>query len=166
MLHLLDASALITANRLYYPLERVPEFWEWLVHQAEHGRLKMPLEMIEEIADGTDNLAEWMADHSNRDPLLLDEDADVVLVQRVINEGYAADLNDVEIEKIGRDPFLIAAVLRSPSDRCVVTAETSKPTSIRANRRVPDVCNSLGLRWTDSFGLIRALDFSTSWKRG
>ena len=34
MLFLLDASVLITANNTYYPIERVPEFWEWLAHQA------------------------------------------------------------------------------------------------------------------------------------
>ena len=36
VLYLLDANVLIDANRDYYPIERVPEFWEWL---AEMGRL-------------------------------------------------------------------------------------------------------------------------------
>lgn len=31
MLYLLDANVIIDANRDYYPLERVPEFWAWLV---------------------------------------------------------------------------------------------------------------------------------------
>ncbi len=162
MLHLLDANVLITANRLYYPLERVPEFWDWLVHQAAAGNVKMPLEMIEEISD---ELAEWIADRDHRNALLLAEDADVALVQRVIDQGYAPDLDDKEVEIVGRDPFLIAAALHDPTSRSVVTVEVSKPGRQRANRHVPDVCNSLGVRWTDSFGLIRALDFSTSWRR-
>lgn len=166
MLHLLDANVLITANRLYYPLERVPEFWEWLVHMGQTDQIKMPLELVEEVRDGSDGLAEWMSDQDHLDALLLDEDADVELVQRVINEGYAPDLDDKEIEIIGRDPFLIAAALRSAADRCVVTTEVSKPGRRRANRHVPDVCNSLSVRWMDSFGLIRALNFSTSWRRG
>lgn len=160
MLHLLDANVLITANRLYYPLERVPEFWSWLLHMGEVGNVKLPLEVFEEI---TDDLTEWL--QANRDILLLDEDADVALVRRVLEHGYAPDLNDVEIEKIGRDPFLIAAALRSPTERLVVTTETSKPGSLRANRKVPDVCKNLGVRSMDSFELIRALDFSTSWQR-
>ena len=31
MLYLLDANVLIDANRDYYQIERVPEFWEWLI---------------------------------------------------------------------------------------------------------------------------------------
>ena len=57
MLHLLDANVLITANRDYYPLERVPEFWEWLLHHGTNGQVKMPIEMVEEIREGTDDLA-------------------------------------------------------------------------------------------------------------
>ncbi|WP_149803942.1 DUF4411 family protein [Mesorhizobium sp. NFR06] len=49
--------------------------------------------------------------------------------------------------------------------RLVVTVEVSKPAAQRANRKIPDVCNGLGLRWIDSFELIRTLDFSTSWRR-
>ena len=30
MLYLLDANVLITANNLYYPIDSVPEYWEWL----------------------------------------------------------------------------------------------------------------------------------------
>ena len=31
MLYLLDANVFIDANRDYYPLDRFPEFWDWLV---------------------------------------------------------------------------------------------------------------------------------------
>lgn len=44
---------LITANRDYYPLDRVPEFWEWLVHHGTSGQVKIPIEMVEEIREGT-----------------------------------------------------------------------------------------------------------------
>jgi Domain of unknown function (DUF4411) len=164
LLHLLDANILITANRLYYPLDRVPEFWEWLVYQGSEGKLKMPLEMVEEIREGTDDLADWLSDRANLDALCLDEEADVALVRRVIDEGYAPDLTDQEVEIIGRDPFLISYGLKSRNDRCVVTNEISKPGKQRANRKVPDVCNQMQVAWMDSFGIIRALDFSTSWR--
>ena len=126
MLHLLDANVLITANRLYYPLERVPEFWEWLVHHATAGQIKMPLEMVEEIREGTDDLADWLSDRDHLDALRFDEEADVALVQRVINNGYAPDLNDQEVEIIGRDPFLISYALQALVGRCVVTDRISQ----------------------------------------
>jgi hypothetical protein len=164
VLHLLDANVLITAHRLYYPLDRVPEFWEWLVQMGSDKRLKVPLEMIEEVCDGTDDLATWLSDDRHRSALQLDEQADVILVQHAINNGYAPDLNDQEIEILGRDPFLLAYALRDRAARCVVTTEVSKPRRLRANRHLPDVCNQLQITWMDSFGLVRALDFSTSWK--
>lgn len=160
MLHLLDANVLITANRLYYSLDRVPEFWDWLAHMGEIGNVKVPREMLEEV---TDDLADWVSE--NRDALLLDEEVDIELVRRTTDNGYAPDLNDVEIEKIGRDPFLVAAALRDPTVRLVVTTEVSKPNAQRANRKVPDVCDSLGVSWMDSFAMIRSLDFSTSWRK-
>lgn len=155
---------LITANRDYYPLARVPEFWEWLLHYGADGQVKIPTEMFEEISAGTDDLSEWLEERDHRDLLRLNEDADVALVQQAINDGYAPDLLDHEVEKIGRDPFLIAYALQAPNDRCVVTTEVSKPRRQRANRHLPDVCTQLSVRCINSFELRQALNFSTSWR--
>jgi len=122
----------------------------------------MPVEMIEEIREGTDDLSEWISDRDHLATLSLAEEAEVALVQRVINEGYARDLTDQEIEVIGRDPFLISYALQAPAGRCVVTNEVSKPRRLR--RHVPDVCNLLGIVSMDSFRLIKDLNFSTSWR--
>jgi hypothetical protein len=164
LLHLLDANVLITANRQYYPLDRVPEFWEWLLYWGLEGLIKVPTGIVEEICAGTDDLAEWMSDHEHKIALEFDEEADVALVRRVIDEGYAADLDDEEIEVLGRDPFLVAYALRELEERCVVTSEVSRPGRSRANRHVPDVCDQLAVQCMDSFGLIRSLNFSTSWR--
>lgn len=119
MLYLLDANTLIDAKRDYFQFERVPEFWDWLQNQGKIGNIKVPLEIYEEFeesrkSDGSrDELSEWAASSAVREALLLAEDADPELVAFVTTNGYAADLEDDEIEKIGRDPFLIAYALRS-----------------------------------------------------
>ncbi len=75
MLYLLDANVLIDANRDYYPLERVPEFWEWLVDRGNRQRAKIPVEMYEEVLAGNNgDLTRWLK--RNRGVLLLDEDVD------------------------------------------------------------------------------------------
>ena len=102
MLYLLDANVLIDAGRYYYPIERVPEFWGWLVHIGESSAVKIPIEIYEEIKDGTDDLAIWSKDDATEKALLLVQDSDPSLVARVIDEGYANDLTDDEVEKIGR----------------------------------------------------------------
>ncbi len=170
MLHLLDANVLITANNLYYPIEGVPEFWEWIAYMGEKGALKIPLENFEEIKDGSkdgfkDLLFGWIQQDDVKAALILDEPVNGALVARVINEGYAPDLTDDEILQLGRDPFLIAYGLASPADRCVVTTEASKPRKIRQNRRIPDVCNGMGVTWCDTFAMTRALGFTTKWKK-
>jgi hypothetical protein len=45
MLYLLDANVLITANNTYYPIDTVPEYWEWVGHQATARALKIPVEI-------------------------------------------------------------------------------------------------------------------------
>lgn len=164
MLFLLDANVLIDANRDYYPMTRVPEFWEWLTHQARIGAVKVPREIYSEPRAGRDELGDWLKRGHDGSHLLLQEEADVALVRRVVEQGYASDLTDEEVLKLGHDPFLIAYALADPSARCVVTMEASKPSAIRANRRVPDVCRDFGITTRNTFQFIRLLDFSTSWR--
>jgi len=163
LLYLLDANVLIDANRDYYPIKRVPEFWEWLEDAGENGNAKVPFEVYEEISGGSDALANWAKQDSIKTALLFQEEVDVSSVSYVIDDGYASDLTDDEVEKIGRDPFLIAYALRDSGGRCVVTTEVSKPRRRRANRHLPDVCNTLGVRCCNTFEFVRALDFSTRW---
>ena len=168
MLYLLDANFLIDAKRDYYPIHRIPEFWDWLAYLGEQGIVKVPREVYEKVTDAKDDdLADWL--RINRDALLFDEDADPQLVDYVIGHGYAVDLTDDELEKLNEDPFLIAYALTEIAQRCVVTTERSKPSKERANRHIPDVCDDLGVcclhifRYRDTPGLIEALDFRTDW---
>ena len=166
VLYLLDANVLIDANRDYYPIERVPEFWEWLAEMGRLGRVKIPQEFYEEIVlpkpEREDVLVDWMTDH--RDDLLFDEVVEVDLVAQVTELGYADDLTDEEIEKVGRDPFLIAYAIAGAPDRRVVTNERSRPSRRRANRHLPDVSNDFDVGCLNTFGLIQELDFRTNWK--
>jgi len=167
MLYLLDANVLITANSTYYPIDQIPEFWGWVHYQAAAGRIKIPREILEEIMAGRkdkDPLLDWIHTPEIETALLLDESVDVALVQRVVSNGYATDLRDDEIEKIGRDPFLIAYALAKPASRTVVTTEVSRPSVQRANRKVPDVCQAVGVTSCGPFALNKALGFKTGWK--
>jgi hypothetical protein len=168
MVFLLDANVLITAHHLYYPVDAVPEFWDWLVHQGNAGEIKMPIETLEEVKGGSINaerdlLFAWIQDDAHKAAILFDEDVRPGLVQRVIAH-YAGDLTDDELEAIGRDPFLIAHALADPGNRCVVTTEVSKRRFQRQNRRIPDVCGDAGVQCCDTFTMLRTLSFSTRWR--
>lgn len=164
LLYLLDTNVLVDANRDYYPLERVPEFWAWMAEMGERGRVKIPLEMYEEIREGQDSLTDWAKQDKIKQALLLDEEAEVPSVSTVINTGYASDLTDVEVIKLGHDPFLVAYALKAVTERVVVTMEVSKPSRQRANRHLPDVCRQFQIRSCNTFQFIRELDFKTNWR--
>ena len=167
MLYLLDANVLITANSTYYPLDQVPEFWSWVYDQAASNRIKIPREIMEEIKAGRkddDLLLDWICTAEIEAALLLDEAVDSALVQQVVTAGYAPDLRDDEVEKLGRDPFLIAYALVHPAERTVVTTEVSRPSTLRANRKIPDVCQAVGALSCGPFALNKALGFRTGWK--
>ena len=168
LLYLLDANVLIDANRDYYPITRVPEFWDWLLEMGRLDRIKVPQEFVEEVIlppppeERPDPLVDWLK--ANRDAIVLDEEVDVDLVACVTEKGYGSDLTDEEIEKIGRDPFLLAYALVDIQERCVVTTEHSKPSRTRANRKLPDVGRDFNVRCTNTFALIRDLNFHTDWR--
>jgi hypothetical protein len=165
LLYLLDANVLIDANRDYYPLSRVPEFWEWLRHHGSIDNVKIPIEVLEELQDGKDDLAIWSKNKETVDALTLNEDADPIVVASIVSEGYAPDLTDDEIDKIGRDPFLIAYAFSDLGNRAVVSTEVSKPSTQRANKKVPDVCRGFGVPCLNTFQFLRGLDFRTSWSK-
>lgn len=169
MLYLPDSSVLITASHSYYPVDAVPEYWEWLTHMGAAGNVKLPFEIFDEMRDGPDGegkdlLFAWLQDDLNKKNLLLDEEVDPDLVQKVLMEGYAPDLTDDQIEEIGRDPFLIAYAMAG-KERCVVTVETSQPKKQRQNRKIPDVCRSMGVQCCNPFEFNRRLGFRTHWKK-
>ena len=46
MLYLIDANVIIDAKDRYYQIDRVPEYWQWLIHRARSGSLKIPFEIF------------------------------------------------------------------------------------------------------------------------
>lgn len=157
-LYLMDANVPIRAHGDYYPLDRIAPFWEWLLAMAEAGHVKMPRQIYEEVAKSPDLLGQWLRRSEVRKAIILAETTDMVAVQTVISQGYAADLDDVELLTLTRDPFLVAAALGG-HDRVVVTREVSKPGKKRANRKVPDVCATMSVGCINDFELWRRLNF-------
>ncbi len=166
MIYLFDANTLIQAKNEYYPLEHIPQFWDWMVEQGNAGRIKIPFEVFDEIAAFQDDLSDWIRCSEVKTALLLDEAVDPSLLRRVMEIGYQSKdplFNETDIEKIGRDAFLIAYASVS-NQRVVVTKEVSKPGKQRGNRKIPDVCDSIGIVCKRDFEIYRALGFSLAGK--
>lgn len=162
MPYLLDANVLIDADRDYYPIERVPEFWAWLLDQAECGVIAIPTEMYDEVVAGKGLLVDWLKGH--KETLILGAEPDPRLVRDVLSSGYGANLTEDEIASVGNDPFIVAYALAPEERASVVTTEVSKPSAQRGNRRLPDVCQALGVPCINTFKLVKELNFRTGWR--
>jgi hypothetical protein len=158
--YLLDANVLIRAHEDYYGIDQVPQFWDWLLQQAAADLVKMPFEIHQEIAISTGPLRDWICDAPIMRRLVLEEEVNQNLVERVLTTGYGSNLTDSDLEKVGQDPFLVAYGLAAQG-RVIVTKEVSAPSKQRANRKVPDVCNSVRVPWMKDFDCYKILGFTT-----
>lgn len=79
-------------------------------------------------------LGQWLRRPEVKPAIILNEPTNRAAVAQVIAQGYASDLEDVELLARTRDPFLIAAALLGPG-WIVATREVSKPGRVRANRK-------------------------------
>jgi ribosomal protein S8 len=165
MIYILDANVLVDSNRDFYPINRVPEFCEWLLHCADSNIIKIPDEILIDIKKGNDQLTDWVKKKEVETVLRFATKLDGKLLQQVYDEGYAKDLTDVEIETIGSDACLISYALTDKENITVVTTESSKPTKKRSNKHIPDVCNQLGVEHCSAFEMFKVLDFRTSWNK-
>ncbi len=161
-MYLIDANVLIRADADFYPLDRLPQFWDWLVACGEAGDVAIPREIYDEIVAYDDDLADWIKKEDVKSALILDEEPDPAQVQDVLLAGYMFNdprFDDGQLQKIGRDAFLVAYA-KQEEGRVIVTREVSKPTKELGNRHVPDVCNDCDVEWTTDFEMYRLLNFS------
>lgn len=161
-MYLLDANVLIEANETYYPIDRLPQFWDWLITMAAAGEVKMPFEIHEEISPQPGLFKNWLSDAGIKKALILDEAVDNHAVAHVVN-AYGGPLTDSDTEKMGRAPFLIAYGLIH-ADRIIVTKEISRPSAQKGNRKIPDVCNDVGVKWIRDFEMYKILNFTLAGK--
>ena len=169
VVYLIDANVLMTAANSHYPIDVFPVFWDWLEFQIGQGSIRMPREVFDEVKDGGDDeeidqLYAWIQREHLKDALVLPEEADIAIVQEVMDASYSP-LNDIQLEQIGQDPFLVASAKVQPDTRCVVTYEKSAPLTAPQNRKIPDACDTAGVRCCDPMSMLRELGFSSNWRR-
>lgn len=168
MIYLVDANVVMQAANTYFRHSWVPEFWSWLRHHGSLGNIKMPLEIFQEIKDGSNNsekdeLFAWASEKKNKDAILLADSVTSPLIKTVMEKGYSLTLNEVQLQMIGQDPFLVAHALKDPANRCVVTHEVSRPKAAAHNRKLPDACASVGVACCTPFQMMQSLGFKTAW---
>lgn len=167
MQYILDANVLITANRSYYEIDRIPHFWDWIAKQAAKDIIGIPEEMMREITPDKryNSFLIWLA--NNRSSLSLEREQIQPHLSTVFRRGYGIDISDQTSagfsESNANDAVLVAYALADRLNRKVVTLESVQRTGdqlpIPRRRKIPLVCRQLSVECIDTFQLIRELDF-------
>ena len=167
---LVDENVLINASRDIYPPDRIPEFWRWLRHWVDKGRVRTLKRITKRLKHDAqpgkpeDELSRWIRNHERE---LCVEHPHKDAVDRVLRDGYeVTSLADMS-RGDPNDVFLIAAALAAPGKRVVVTMEDPHRRAKKGRkRRIPYVCDRLGVKRASLFRMLRELDFRTSDWRG
>ncbi len=153
-LYCLDANVLIQAWRKYYSPKLCPSYWEVLDGLGAAGRLFIPAAVAEEIKRGEDELQKWLK-------------ASRIVVRPItgmVTQNWAAILaKDPKHQHLvdnvkGRslaDPWVIAHAM---TENAVVVTKEELMTAANSNRiKIPNVCEAMGVRWVDDFGMLEEL---------
>lgn len=161
-MYLIDANVLINAARDYYEFGRVDEYWSWILYQCHIEKVKIPNPIYNEIMSGNDELAIWSKE--NTKTIILNENLDHSLFNKVLSEGYSVTKENNDPLKVDSDCQLISFAMADISNRTIVTAE-KKNNKVGQNRHIPSVCEDLGVKYCDPFEFGRQLNFSTKWEK-
>jgi hypothetical protein len=161
--YLLDANIFIQAHRTYYAFDICPGFWNSLVHFGQKGVVVSIDRVCNELKEG-DVLDNWknkvardiFLPSDNHETLTAYAEA-VRWVQQQTRFKAAA-----KSEFAGDVDAWVIAYAKS-SDLIVVTHEEPSPNS-KASVKIPDVCDALGVQWTNTFKMLRNLEIFYHWQ--
>lgn len=152
MTYLLDANVFIQAKNLHYGLDFCPAFWQWLLDNNAAGRVFSIDKVADEIAEGGDELTDWMRDHGNG--LFVKTGAAVAAKFGAVSSWamqqqyeHAAINTFLQVA----DYYLIAHALAD--GHVVVTHEV--PANSNKRIKIPNVCIGLNLRFMTPYEMLR-----------
>lgn len=150
----MDANFFIQGWNKYYSPDFCPAYWQHIDALGQHGRLFVSSAVRDEIAKKDDPLAEWLL---NRRYLIKERGTNV---GQCLTKIYATDpLHQYLVSQRGRsaaDPWVIAHAMAEGA--VVVTKEEKVTAPSQKSIKIPNVCDKMGVRWIDDFGLIRELN--------
>lgn len=142
----IDTCSLITGWR-YYPPDIFSGLWEHLEELSSKGMLHSTEEVLVELKRNDDELLRWAKSQSGL--FMPVDDGIQVEVLRVLKDH--PKLYDIEKNKSGADPFVIAHALQN--GYTVVTEE--KKSGNFGKPKIPDVCEHYGIRNINLINLLR-----------
>ena len=141
MKYIFDANILIRSSRIDFEKDKdeFNDFMHWLISLIKSGVIIIPESVCAEILGGDDLLAEWCKNHVKKHKI--DDSVAAPFLQRAL-EAYGAE-DTKTIEKIQSDAFVIAHAMAH--DGTVVTYEKESQATSAKNKKIPSICEKLGI---------------------
>lgn len=141
MTYLLDTNTLIQSKDIDFPFDQYPHFWDWLLDMGTKGIITLPQNIFDELLAGQDNLSDWIVSH--KDDITIQDSHGAYQELQCVLDKYGPDIQERDIEKIENDALLIAHARYCCGT--VVTYEKPKNTNVPRNKKIPNICDSLGI---------------------
>ena len=155
--YILDANVFIEAARRYYAFDLAPPFWENLVRYAANGRIQSIDRIKKELEQGNDELATWATTQFSNAFASTDEKDVIEFYGEVMGWVQAQDqFSDAAKAEFAADVDGWLVAYAKSKGHIVVTHEVLNP-SIRRKVPIPNVCEAVGVRYIDTFEMLRQL---------
>ncbi len=152
MLFLLDANALIEANKRYYAKDICPAFWDFL--DAKSNDIKSIKSVYDELLKGNDELVNWAKERKELFLSVDDKGTQIEFggIASFLSTSKYAQSKDFGRFMGGADPWIIAKA--KLLNATVVTHEKSIDNNAK-RPKIPNICADLGVKVVNTFDLIR-----------
>lgn len=108
-IYVIDTSSLIELNQ-WYPSSNFPSFWQKVETLIEAGRLKAPIQVLNEIKRKDDDISKWCNDMRNK--LFVNDNEEIRRIANNILENNPRLLNPYKPNKDEcADPYVVALAI-------------------------------------------------------
>ena len=155
--YVLDTNVFIEAARRYYAFDIAPPFWESLVLHAANGRIYSIDRVKQELERGKDELATWATSQFN-DAFASTDEEDVIesyseVISWVQAQEQFLDAAKADFAAVA-DGWLVAYAM---AKGYIVVTHELPAIDARSKVPIPNVCEALGVRYVDTFAMLREL---------
>lgn len=158
--YVLDANIFIEAHQTYYAFDLAPSFWEKLIYSAEKEKLISIDKIREELKNGNkgDKLSDWISNHFHEWFESCADDKVYQCYGKIMDWAQNSDhFNDSAKEEFARSADAWVVAYAKAHNYTVVTHE-SYDQNIKKRIKIPNVCETFGIPYTNTFTMLRNLN--------
>jgi predicted nucleic acid-binding protein len=153
---LLDTNVLISAHRSYYAFDICPGFWDAVKAGHATGRVFSTQRVLSELRRGGDALQDWVETELPDGFFLDDSSADVISEYAPMMQWVQSrDFHTSAKIKFATDADGWLVAMAKQTGYTLVTHEARSDAKARVP--MPNVCDQFGVRYCNTFEMLRAL---------